>query len=82
MVNVVRGIASVKFETRVCNLVGRVQVASIWYDVVTSDMINKCYYILRNCEVSVLLAVEASELVSLYRNSLGLVCRHTRFCAA
>ena len=72
MVNVVRGIASDKFETRVCNLVGRVQVASIWCDVITSDMINNCYYIHRNCGVSVLLVVEASELVSLYCSSLGL----------
>ena len=44
-----------------------VQVASIRCGVVThvvpSDMINKCYYTHRNCEVSVLLEVEASELV-------------------
>ena len=86
MINVVRGIASVKFETRVCNLVGRVQVASIWCDVITcavpSAMINKCYCTHRDCEVSVLLEVEASELVSWYWISLDLVCRHTRFCAA
>ena len=67
MINVVRGITSVKFETRVCNLVGRVQVASIWCDVITcavpSNMINKCYYTHRNCEVSVLLEVEESELL-------------------
>ena len=65
------------------NLVGRVQVASFWCDVITcavpSNMINKCYYTHRNCEVSVLL--EASELVSWYWISLDLVCRHTRFCA-
>ena len=86
MINVVRGIGSVKFETRVCNLVGRVQVTSIWCDVITcavpSNMINKCYYTHHKCEVSVLLEVEASEIVSWYWISLDLVCRHTRFCAA
>ena len=86
MINVVRGIASVMFETRVCNFVGRAKVASIWCDVITcavpSDMINKFYYTHRNCEVSLLLEVGASELVSWYWISLGLVCRHTRFCSA
>ena len=86
MIIVVRRIASLKFETRVCNKTGRAQAASIWCDVITcavpSDMINKCYFTRRNCEVSVLLEVEASELVSWYWISLGLVFRHTRFRAA
>ena len=77
MIIVVRGIASVKFETCVCNLIGRAQVASIWCDVITcavpSDMINKCYFTRCNCEVSALLEVEASELVSWYWISLSLV---------
>ena len=59
IINVVRGIASLMFETCVCNLVGRVQVASIRCDAITcavpSDMINKCYYTHNDCEVSVLL---------------------------
>ena len=65
--------------------VGSVQVASIRCDVIAcvipSDMINKCYYTHRDCEVSVVLEVEGSELVSWYWISLDLVCRHTRFCA-
>ena len=74
MINVVRGIASVKLETRVCNLVGRVQVASILFDVITcavpSDMTKEFYYTHRDCEVSVLMQVEAR-----YRISFDLVCR-------
>ena len=75
MINVARGITLVKFETCVCNLVGRVQVASIRCGVVTyvvsSDMINKCYYTHRNCEVSILLEVEAVRQAS--RSSFNLV---------
>ena len=49
---VVKRIASVKFETRVCNKIGGAQIASFWCNVITcaipSYMI-KCYFTRRDC---------------------------------